>query len=935
MLSHVQITDGSIDALFLKKITASTSGRAVSVVDASGSTIATNWDNSTTVFGKEGDILKTRITQPMSWLICWNAKNCSTNFPDGVYAFATPIPSANIPLGLTTTVKTKITNNCLTDPSVAFIALRDNASKYFSPTENNHIYYCTDGEITSGFSITEIQKTIKNVLNELFKKYTIQLHIYTIEKTLTDYVEQVGSMAGGDFWKIFVDLKLTGIVSEFVSYNTRYPDGFQQIYNPQCPAGFIPGINNDCFSEKDTHKFILHLQNEVQGSNAQNDNALIDIVQKLTSTIKALAKDKSLQYKKALIQTFSNVFENTKLTPDDVKNILAETVSDDKQTMLVSEFRNMRKQNFKDNDNAMKINTAGTIGYISGKFISFPLDVVTNENGITTNISVSIIGDASHVVETFMINKNTYSCSSVKINDILIPVVPTKSGNDQGMRQFVRIILSNMYKVNIHDDQIIYIAMGIMLRSFLSPNMSKMGKDAFCSIATDMSNKTRLNVIETEMNRWERGELPIPNTAKIETFYGYMTKVCTLLNFDSLKKLCPMTIWYAICLAFGNDAMINKQLIHCLEAIKQDFPDINVSALTNPITLFSQQPFLEINPIIVREMPSDIDYNCIISFDDLSQTGGHQLMPHKSLTGHNCRPGFLISDNSLNTLFNNNDVRCMQCFVPINRDMFVHIEPKTGTDNIFPELIHDLFMQKTTTRTSSSTSPYASSSTSSSAGNQNPNGRRVCVVMKGPVGGGKTTFSSKIAELLREKSIFVVVEGMDKYSVQGIGSQSAIHTIQQQIKTANDRAFTDKLVVVIIDTCGERDSDVIFNHNFKEWDIIKVTPNFQGNDKLMNNFLAWTLRNVLRRKAISVDSAYYLSPIGAGVATCINVHKKKSDALYKGKYKHTFKWPNVNDSADNVITTLNPDADIYQQFLDTTHPLDTQVQSVFQKIIAM
>ena len=114
-----------------------------------------------------------------------------------------------------------------------------------------------------------------------------------------------------------------------------------------------------------------------------------------------------------------------------------------------------------------------------------------------------------------------------------------------------------------------------------------------------------------------------------------------------------------------------------------------------------------------------------------------------------------------------------------------------------------------------------------------------------------------------------------------------------------------------------------------------MTPNFQGNDKLMNNFLAWTLRNVLRRKAISVDSAYYLSPIGAGVATCINVHKKKSDALYKGKYKHTFKWPNVNDSADNVITTLNPDADIYQQFLDTTHPLDTQVQSVFQKIIAM
>ncbi len=89
-----------------------------------------------------------------------------------------------------------------------------------------------------------------------------------------------------------------------------------------------------------------------------------------------------------------------------------------------------------------------------------------------------------------------------------------------------------------------------------------------------MLKKKRLNSDMTELERLENGDIPLPNSGKIETFYNYMNIVSTQLEL----KLEPLTLWYAICLSLDNDKLL-KQFIHCKESIEKDFPTINHSKL--------------------------------------------------------------------------------------------------------------------------------------------------------------------------------------------------------------------------------------------------------------------------------------------------------------------------------------------------------------------
>jgi hypothetical protein len=57
-----------------------------------------------------------------------------------------------------------------------------------------------------------------------------------------------------------------------------------------------------------------------------------------------------------------------------------------------------------------------------------------------------------------------------------------------------------------------------------------------------------------------------------------------------------------------------------------------------------------------------------------------------------------------------------------------------------------------------------------------------------------------------------------------------------------------------------------------------VFPNLDRNN--LAGYFAWSLRNVLRRGAANAGTDYYLSPVGAGVVVCIDVHKKKAKSLF-------------------------------------------------------
>lgn len=141
------------------------------------------------------------------------------------------------------------------------------------------------------------------------------------------------------------------------------------------------------------------------------------------------------------------------------------------------------------------------------------------------------------------------------------------------------------------------------------------------------------------------------------------------------------------------------------------------------------------------------------------------------------------------------------------------------------------------------------------------------------------------------------------------------------IQAAVDRCKRDLLevendpnddIVVVIDTCGERTSKkdmIAFGVDFQGWKKIEVFPNRptnKGGKELMRGYFSWTLRNVLRRGDIDNDRKFYLTPVRAGVDTCISVHAKKSAALFQKD------WKGINFSG-STIQSLSDEADKYEK----------------------
>jgi hypothetical protein len=83
------------------------------------------------------------------------------------------------------------------------------------------------------------------------------------------------------------------------------------------------------------------------------------------------------------------------------------------------------------------------------------------------------------------------------------------------------------------------------------------------------------------------------------------------------------------------------------------------------------------------------------------------------------------------------------------------------------------------------------------------------------------------------------------------------------------------LIVVIIDTCGEKQSDLIFGYNFVQWKKYDLWPNrdLNANPEQHQKYIRWSLANVLNRPAYNYTTPYYLAPTSAGVDVCLRVHE--------------------------------------------------------------
>lgn len=878
---------------------------SILLVDASGSVVANKFDNHF-IFDKMREIID-KLDESEFRIIFWNSNKVETSaFKGGIKKLPFVVNKSTLSQAFNF-VKKDINSQCLTFPHLSFDSIPD---EWINNVDLTKIYLITDGEMGYQNITYYDRNSLKTALGEsiarLFKKFNnIQLDIITVESVNRDFnqVEALTNAAGCDVYRVIIDNKLTKYVSKFISYTPNNLEGFIHINKNIPPPGFLP-FGDKYFSELKMNAFIKHLSELI--TSAADENEILSIVQNLSATVSKLTKNKTQSITNDAINMFCSLFKNSSVDVMFVKYILTEAIANENEgtANVYATYRSKLKDLYKQASEMILKNVKESIGIIRS-FITLPI-----ENKIVT-------GGAKLINSGVKIDGTTYPCSGVLINNIFVPVVPLEldnlsAMNEQCLRQWIRIIIARQYNVNKLDDSVIYIILSLALTTSLS-DLDERIKNAYRMLGHVMLRKKRQNTDITELAHLESGELPIPSNGKIDTFYSYMRN----MSKETGIKVKPMTMWYAICLALGNSNLINKQLIHCLGSIEEDFGKINALELLSKI----RERFVQTYTSFELPCESALDYTCLITMDDTSEVGGYRFLAHNNVGGSTCEPIYVLSEIGYEGLLRNEETSvCPICYTSLTADDFERVgqKPTNSKINIFDEKTPNVFVDRAVAKNRTSNCSIVT-----------PKRNGTIIFMKGVVGSGKSTYSHRIKTRIEEMGGACMIIGTDKYCKTGLSVPDAVNKIQEEL--SNIDTITNELLVIIIDTCGERDNaDNIFGYNFRAWKKINVWVNL---DKArMEQYLSWTIRNVLQRNRPTFDSNHWLNPEDATVKVCTNVHASKAKALFGKKIPKLFvQCHNMNK--DDAISFVNTRANEYQQYLDNNMPLDGEINKIIQKIV--
>jgi len=899
------------DTLFLNDVA---KYKAILLIDASGS-VTGIFSEASTIFDRIRKVV-TDLPEDEFRVIFWNADRIDHPFfKGGIYKL--PFVVKKNTIGQTFNhVKSNINNTCLTFPHLGF----DNISADWIDNVNpTRIYFITDGEMgythITFYEKNDLKMKLSNSIKNIFTKYNnVQLHIITVEAQNRDFsqMETLTRAAGCDVYNVIMENRLTNYITRFVSYTLNHSSGFVHIQKNIPPPGHIP-FEDRYFSQLRVPEFIQYLATMIQKTNPDED-ALLKIVQSLSTSLCYLTRDKPKHIIDGIIQMFCSLFNGTVLDSMFVQFILCDAVRKENEGMAqtFTVYRAQLKDLYKQATELLKQDVKKAVG-VGEYFMSLPID------------GKIITGHCRLIDQNLNYKGTNYPNAALKINDIIVPILPNNTVsmglmNDQCLRQWTRVLISKQYNVNVVDDSIIYIVLGIMLNVVLSDDIPNQIKDSYRMLGTTMLKKKRMNTNQTELERLETGELPIPNNGKIENFYDYMNRVSYYLKI----KVNPMTLWYAICLGLNNNNLITKQLIHCKESILHDFPGIDAEHLLTNLKS-------KMTPMLFHQIPFEIvlDYNCLITTEDISMVGGFRFLSHQTITGATCNPVYVLSVEGYKQLLSDSvHSVCPICYTALTESHFEKTGPKPAQDalSVFSKNTQNIFDVSITSSLSATAAAACSSTSASSSLTSSSSKKGTLIIMKGVVGCGKTTFSEKLKVLVESAGGYCVIEGVDKYCKTGMAVGQAVNCVRDVLQKAKE--FDHEKKVIIVDTCGEKggqNTDIYFDVNFGGWKKVIIWPNkINGYE---TEYLAWSLRNVLQRGPSTDTSNYWLNPDKASVSTCIDIHKKKAFALIGKKVQ----VPPVSafDTKDLAISKLKDKADAYQTLLNTQKPLDAEVKKAF------
>jgi hypothetical protein len=887
---------------------------AIIVVDASGSTCC-EFKNMSTIFQKMADVVLD-LNIPVVRALFWNSpQEDSDKFNTGSYVIPYVLNSNNLKATFAM-VAPSITGRCLTEPHLGVYAIPDEWLK-----NDPIIYILTDGNIGYG----NINYSDKNSLERQFTESIQQLSqrrgsdgmlinpnprvsIIAVEATVRDFnqVESFNSGAGGDMYKCIVANRLTNKIRRFISIN---PNGqFVQIDRNEARPGFIPYGGQE-FHETKCYQFMQYIRNELHKPENSDEGKQLAIAQKLSNTLNVLTKDKPARLVDDIIRSYCNMFI---LDPEMVKFILTEAIQKERggQAAVYSSYRAQLKGLFKQADGMLKQNVCSAVSlndrFMTMLYVGNNVSNVSNVSSVDGNVSnvsnVSSVSNSYHILTgSSRLVEGSTTFSGMKYPNSAfrgIPVLPMLKEsnkltdlNRQCLRQWIRACYANRYHLNPTADEIIYLVLGDTYR-VVNSVVSDSVKTGYKMLSMIMLEKKRLNSQMTEFDRLVAGELPIPNSGKIQDFYTYIKNVCSKL------KLCipcetneeVMALWCEICKAVNNDLYV-AQARHC-------------PAKWNMNLTYT---------VVEDKVPDELshEYTCLITLEDVSSVGGWKFRPHADLNGGMCSPAFVLSESGYQQLLVTNCICCI-CYKGLQESDFEHVGPKMQFD--LPEVykvdgshtytlvdgVSNLSIGSSEVNSNSITNNDPFNKQSNSTNNGNSTGK--VVVLHGPVGSGKTTLAKKIYDRVTARGGKCFVEGPDKYVNLGISPRDACAKVTEVLRQA--LYSEEKDLVVVIDTCGERSLEkkgrTFFDVRFNNWERVDiwVNVNIKSLDNLQGYF-AWSLRNVLLRGKPGPNDNFNLNPISGGTRLCIDIHHKKCSMLFPKKNEKAL-WTFSNATLDNL-----------------------------------
>jgi len=874
--------------------------KAILVIDASGS-VNNPYGSQMKIFDKF-ELICQQLPHQEYHVVFWNSDLTERSFKNGIMKF----PFTVTPDKLSTVFKIardKINGGCLTMPHLGFQAIHDWLDNNYSAT----IHFLTDGEIgwpairrSTYTGLGEMRKLkdglVAQIKQIISKHRDVQLCIHAVENKTANFgsTETLNTSAGNDVYRLISENRLTSMVSKFISYTINHPDGYSHISKVKTPIGFVP-YGDQYFSMIDTNQFLAYIYDTII-TNKDNEDELLKIVQRLSYTLNVLITDKPLNIRSNMIKMFCDMFSETCIDAVMINFLLTQSIESESagSASLFAEYRANLKNLYQNANRLLHDDAKSALG-ITDQVITLPLPLNDNQEECV------IVSDHHVPDQTVMGFQN----GGFLLNNKLIPALPAQpqiSGtiSEQCLRQWVRALISKQYNVHVTADEIIYLVMMINLRvQFSFPNQPEVCQ-AYRKLVTVMLRKKRLNTNTTELARIEEGHLPIPNNGRIENFNRYMSLVAVRLGLNDFE---PLRMWYYLCLAHS-DKLADVQYVHVKDLLSGEKPKIED---------------LNLRPLQLWKLPTQLEYQCLISLESTRESGGYRFLDHQNMMGQSCRPRQVLSLEGYQGLLSNPDTsRCPICYTGLTETDFAWIDPPAPEADQFPfeQLNTDQFKNPVQSSRSNNSSNN-SSSNNRSYNNQGltnvtkaSHHRGTLIVLCGTVGCGKTTYANQLKELAEADGYHCEIEGADKYCMTGSSIQHAVG--QASAALARLQSLDHPKKMVIVDACNERfDENSLFGVNYSNWNIKRVYVNLER--QRLQDYLSWSLRNVINRQG----NEAVLTPDKAGLQVCIDVHAKKAKGHFgKKKGKTPLTDRSRAHTKEQVLEQINAMADRYQKFLE-------------------